>query len=71
MKICVLKIRTQIKDKETIVNELMALNMDLQKQVISEYTKISKINKEIQTKVLSNFDELLRECFFPFVHFYK
>lgn len=53
------KFKTQIKDKETIVNDLMALNMDLQKQVISEYTEISKINKEIQTKVLSNFDELL------------
>lgn len=65
------KFKTQIKDKETIVNELMALNMDLQKQVISGYTEISKINKEIQTKVLSNFDEMLRECFFPFVHFYK
>lgn len=65
------KFKTQIKDKETIVNDLMALNMDLQKQVISEYTEISKINKEIQTKVLSNFDELLRECFFPIVHFYK
>lgn len=65
------KFKIQIKDKEIIVNELIALNMDLQKQVISEYTEISKINKEIQIKVLSNFDELLRECVFPFIHFYK
>lgn len=65
------KLKRQIKDKELLANELLTLNIDLQKQVISEYTEISVINKEIQTKVLSNFDELLSEYFlFIFTQFY-
>lgn len=56
-----MKLKKQLEDKEAIVTDLMTLNINLQKKVISEYTEISKINKEIETKVLSNVDELLRK----------
>ncbi|XP_071572486.1 uncharacterized protein [Temnothorax nylanderi] len=54
-----LKLKDGIKNKEQVINDLMHLNMQLQKKVISEYPKIHEKNEEIQTKVLSNFDELM------------
>jgi len=55
-----MKLKKQLEDKEAIVTDLMTSNINLQKKVIKEYTEISKINKQVDTKVLSNFDELLR-----------
>ncbi|XP_070519743.1 uncharacterized protein [Cardiocondyla obscurior] len=53
------KLKKQIKDKDGIVTDLMSLNMNLKKKVISEFTEISKQSKEIETQVINNFDELL------------
>ncbi|XP_024880834.1 uncharacterized protein LOC112460408 isoform X2 [Temnothorax curvispinosus] len=55
-----LKLKNGIKNKEQVINDLMNLNMQLQKKVISEYPKVHEKNEEIQIKVLSNFDELMR-----------
>lgn len=56
-----LKLKNQMKDKEKIINDLMNLNMELQSKVIEEYPKLHQINEEIQIKVLSNFNELMRK----------
>lgn len=54
-----LKLKNQMKDKERVINDLMNLNVKLQSKVIEEYLKLIQINEEIQTKVLSNFNELM------------
>lgn len=56
-----LKLKNQMKDKEKIINDLINLNMELQSKVIEEYPKLHQINEEIQIKVLSNFNELMRK----------
>lgn len=56
-----LKLKNQMKDKEKIINDLMNLIMELQSKVIEEYPKLHQINEEIQIKVLSNFNELMRK----------
>lgn len=56
-----LKLKNQMKDKERIINDLMNFNMELQSKVIDEYPKLYQINEEIQIKVLSNFNELMRK----------
>lgn len=55
-----LKLKEGLKNKEEVINDLMVLNMQLQNKVIAEYPNVHQKNEEIQTKVLSNFDELMR-----------
>lgn len=55
-----LKLKEGLKNKEEVINDLMVLNMQLQNKVIAEYLNVHQKNEEIQTKVLSNFDELIR-----------
>lgn len=52
------KLKSEITDKDKLINDLMKLNMELQGKVIEEYPKLHQINEEIQTKVLNNFNEL-------------
>lgn len=56
-----MKLKKKVEDKDVIIADLMTLNINLQKKVISEFMEISKRNKQMETQVLNNFDELLRK----------
>lgn len=54
------KLEKDNNNKQQMINDLMILNVSLQNKIILEFPKVQEKNEEIQVKVLSNFNELMR-----------
>ncbi|XP_066596568.1 putative leucine-rich repeat-containing protein DDB_G0290503 [Prorops nasuta] len=58
-----ISLKRHMNKKDLMTQELSNINIQLQNKIIDEYPKINELNQNIQTTVLSNFDQLMYKYF--------